>query len=184
MQSVYETDRLILKMLGVEHAGLVLDYHLRNMEFLRPWEALRDETYFTVEFHEKILENDLAGFLNGTSLRLWVFKKGCAERVIGLVAFNELVRGSFQSCFLGYKLDKDEINKGYMTEAVRKGIDVMFNDYRLHRIEANIMPSNRPSLRVVQKLGFHNEGLASKYLKINGRWEDHLHWVLLNDALE
>ncbi|KNF08661.1 acetyltransferase [Gottschalkia purinilytica] len=77
----------------------------------------------------------------------------------------------------------DEVNKGYITEAIKKGIDIMFNNYGLHRIEANIMPKNKPSLRVVGKLGFYNEGLARKYLKINGVWEDHIHMVLLNDNL-
>jgi ribosomal-protein-alanine N-acetyltransferase len=82
---------------------------------------------------------------------------------------------------LGYKLDADEINKGYMTEALRKGIDIAFNEVGLHRIEANIMPKNKRSLRTVEKLGFYNEGLAYKYLKINGKWEDHIHMVLLNE---
>ncbi|WP_330651588.1 GNAT family N-acetyltransferase [Tepidibacter aestuarii] len=70
-----------------------------------------------------------------------------------------------------------------MSEAIKKGIDIIFNQYKLHRIEANIMPKNKASLRVVEKLGFYNEGLALKYLKINGKWEDHIHMVLLNDKL-
>jgi ribosomal-protein-alanine N-acetyltransferase len=60
----------------------------------------------------------------------------------------------------------------------------MFGEYGLHRIEANIMPRNAASLRVVEKAGFHREGLAKKYLKINGVWEDHIHMVLLNDRME
>jgi len=70
-----------------------------------------------------------------------------------------------------------------MTEAIQKGIEIMFNEFGLHRIEANIMPGNKPSLRVVEKLGFYNEGLAYKYLKINGKWEDHIHMVLLNESV-
>jgi len=59
----------------------------------------------------------------------------------------------------------------------------MFNEFGLHRIEANIMPKNKRSLRVAPKLGFVNEGTASQYLKINGKWEDHIHMVLLNDKV-
>ncbi|OPJ57250.1 GNAT family N-acetyltransferase [Alkalithermobacter paradoxus] len=84
---------------------------------------------------------------------------------------------------IGYSLDKDEINKGYITEAIKKGIDIMFNEFGIHRIEANIMPKNKRSLRVVEKLGFYNEGLAYKYLNMNGKWEDHIHMVLLNDNM-
>lgn len=59
----------------------------------------------------------------------------------------------------------------------------MFHEFKLHRIEANIMPKNKRSLRAAPKSGFYNEGLAYNYLKINGKWEDHIHMVLLNDNL-
>ena len=68
-------------------------------------------------------------------------------------------------------------------EAVQKGSDVIFNEMNLHRIEANIMPKNKRSIRVVEKLGFCNEGLSRNYLKICGKWEDHIHMVLLNDKV-
>jgi ribosomal-protein-alanine N-acetyltransferase len=106
------------------------------------------------------------------------------SKTIGTVSLSNIVRGPFQSCHLGYKLDKDEINKGFMTEAVEKVINITFKDLKLHRIEANIMPKNKASLRVVEKLNFYNEGIAYKYLKINGKWEDHIHMVLLNEDLE
>lgn len=61
--------------------------------------------------------------------------------------------------------------------------NIIFDDMKLHRIEANIMPKNKQSLKVVEKLGFYDEGLAYKYLKINGKWEDHIHMVLLNNKI-
>lgn len=71
-----------------------------------------------------------------------------------------------------------------MTEALKKGIETAFGPLGLHRIEANIMPKNKASLRVAEKLDFKNEGLSTKYLKINGVWEDHIHMVLLNEEIE
>jgi ribosomal-protein-alanine N-acetyltransferase len=71
-----------------------------------------------------------------------------------------------------------------MTEAVKAVVDYGFNTLALHRIEANIMPRNIASLRVVGKLGFINEGLSKKYLKINGQWEDHIHMVIFNEVME
>jgi len=180
---VYETERLMLKVLDESYAEVVLDYYIRNKDFLAQWEPSREEEFYTKQYHEEQLRKDISGMKNGNLLRLWVFKKQDESRTIGTIAFNNIVRGAFLSCFLGYKLDKDEINKGYMTEALKKGIDIMFNEYGLHRIEANIIPRNTPSLRVAQKLGFYNEGLAYKYLKINGKWEDHIHMVLLNDNI-
>lgn len=183
MVKFYETERLLLKVLDESYADVVLEYYLRNKMFLSQWEPVREEEFYTKQYHEEQLHKDILNMENGSSVRLWIFKKQDERRTIGTIAFNNIVRGAFFSCFLGYKLDKDEINKGYMTEALKKGIDIMFNEYGLHRIEANIIPRNTPSLRVVRKLGFYNEGLAYKYLKINGKWEDHIHMVLLNGSV-
>lgn len=183
MQKIYPTERLILKVLDKTYAEEVLAYYSRNKSFLEEWEPAREEEFYTKRYQEEQLERELSEIQNNRSFRLWIFKKGDENRIIGSVGFNNIVRGAFLSCFLGYKLDNGEINKGYMTEAVQKGIDVMFHGFGLHRIEANILPRNKRSLRVVEKLGFHEEGLAYQYLKINGKWEDHIHMVLLNDKV-
>lgn len=182
----YETERLHLKVLDESYAGCVLDYYIRNSEFLKEWEPSRPEGFYTEEFHREQLKKDLISIENGSALRLWIFKKDDIhfQRTIGCIGFSNIVRGGFWSCFLGYKLDKDEVNKGIVTEALKKGIDIIFNEYKLHRLEANIMPKNKASLKVVEKLGFINEGISRKYLKINDVWEDHIHMVLLNEAVE
>jgi Acetyltransferases, including N-acetylases of ribosomal proteins len=181
---LYETGRLILKVLNGSDTGKVLDFYVRNKDFLEEWEMQKEPIFYKEEFHRIQLERDLQNIQNGSLLRLWIFKKGNEGRIIGTAAFSNIVRSPFLSCFLGYKMDKDEINKGYMTEALKRGIDIMFNNYGLHRIEANIMPKNKRSLRVVEKLDFYNEGTSYKYLKINGKWEDHIHMVLRNKDME
>lgn len=184
MQKVYETERLLLKVIDGTYAELVLDYFLRNKAFLEEWEPVKSEESYTKEYHEKQLDKELINMESKGSLRVWIFKKEDESKIIGTIGFSNIVRGAFLSCYLGYKLDKDEINKGYMTEAIKKGVSIMFNDFNLHRIEGNIMPKNKRSLRVLEKSGFYNEGLAYKYLKINGKWEDHIHMVLLNPEIE
>lgn len=179
----YETERLILKVLDDSYADIVLDYYNRNKDFLGEWEPIRDASFYEAAYHRNQLQDDAISIGRGNALRLWVFKKDDGDKTIGAIAFNNIVRGAFLSCHLGYKLDKDEVNKGYAAEAINKGIEIIFNEYKLHRIEANIMPKNKASLRVVEKLGFYNEGLAYKYLKIHGQWEDHIHMVLLNDQV-
>lgn len=181
--NTYYTERLVLKVLDKSAAQMVLDYYIRNKEFLEKWEPGRDSKFYTVEFHDKQLEEDLEQMNLKRLLRLWIFEKDDESRIIGSIAFSNIVWGSFLSCFMGYKLDKDKIDKGYMTETVKKGIDIMFNEYGLHRIEGNILPRNKASIRVTEKLGFVCEGLSKKYLKINGVWEDHVHMVILNDNI-
>ncbi len=181
-----QTDRLTLKVLDPSFADRVLDYVVRNRAFFKEWSPAVDETFYTPAFQRERLQRDSELFDSGSAVRLWMFKKEDVTfgRVIGDFAFSNIIRGAFQSCHLGYKIDELELNNGFMTEALRKGIELAFNDLALHRIEANIIPRNKRSIRVVEKLGFVNEGLSRKYLKINGAWEDHLHYVLLNDDLE
>jgi ribosomal-protein-alanine N-acetyltransferase len=180
MEDFYETKRLVLKILDKSYAELVLNYYIRNESFLEEWEPVKTQEFYTKRYQEEQLEGELTNIRRGNCLRFWIFKKEDKNRIIGSVSFNNIVKGSFLSCHLGYKLDKDEINQGYITEAIQKAIEIIFNEKGLHRIEANIMPKNKRSLRVIQKLGFYNEGIAYKYLRINGKWEDHIHMVLLN----
>ncbi|MDY0235579.1 MAG: GNAT family N-acetyltransferase [Gudongella sp.] len=181
MKTLYKTDRLILKVLDENYAHLVLDYILRNKDFLKEWEIERSDNYYTLPYQRMSLKRDIQNFKLEKALRFWIFKKEDKDRIIGSIAIDNIIRGPFQSGFLGYKLDKDELNKGYMTEATKKIIEIAFNGYGLHRIEGNIMPRNIASIKVVEKLGFYNEGLAKKYLLLNGKWEDHIHMVLLNE---
>ncbi len=127
-----------------------------------------------------LIEDDCKQIDENSGYRFWIVEKDNPNIIIGTIALTAIVMGAFQSCFMGYKLDKDYLNCGYMTQAVRKCVEIGFNDIGLHRIEANIMPRNKASLRVVEKAGFQNEGLSKEYLMINGVWEDHIHMVILN----
>ena len=176
------TERLLLKAIDESYASEVLDFFKRNRGFLQKWEPLRPADFYTLEYQKKEIISELLSMRRGAMYKFWLFKKeedpGCS-RVIGSAALSCIARGCFQSCFLGYRMDKAETNRGYMTEALRCVIDFAFNRLRLHRIEANIMPRSHASRRVVEKLGFHYEGLARQYLQINGRWADHMRFVLL-----
>jgi ribosomal-protein-alanine N-acetyltransferase len=179
-----ETERLILKVVDESYAAPILDYYSRNRDFINQWEPARPARFYTLAYQREVLRAELGRMEEDSLAKFWIFKKDAPLRPIGAVALNNIVRGSFLSCHLGYKLDKDEVNKGYMTEAVQAMVVYAFDVLRLHRIEANIIPTNSPSLQVVTKLGFYYEGTAKKYLKINGIWHDHVHMVLLNEALE
>ena len=180
---MYQTNRLLLTVLDKSSNKQVADYYNRNREFLKPWELERREMFFTSDFQKIQLDRDFSYIRQEKMLILWIFKKNEPEKIIGNVSFTNIVRGNFLSCTLGYKMDVEELNKGYMTEAIEKGIDIIFNDYALHRIEAHIMVSNKRSLRVLEKLKFSVEGLSKSYLKVNGKWQDHINMVLLNEYI-
>ncbi|MGM9971332.1 MAG: GNAT family N-acetyltransferase [Anaeroplasmataceae bacterium] len=183
IKEVYETNRLKLYLSNPLMVHEVTEYFIRNKEFLRDVEPIRPDEFYTEEYQKKNLLNDFLFTNNVSCFKFWITKKD-SEKIIGVLNFNGIILGSFSSCFLSFRLDKDEVRNGYMTEAIKKGIEIAFTDLGLHRIEANIMPNNKPAIDLVSKLGFYNEGLAKKYLKIHGKWEDHIHMVIRNEADE
>lgn len=178
------TERLILKTLNQKHAGIVLDYLTRNEKFFKPWGSEYPDGFFTLNFQKKSLRAIEQQEKAGAQYRFFIFKKDGGNRIIGNVSFSEVIRANFQCCFLGYKIDEHENNNGYATESIGRCVRFAFDDLKLHRIEANIIPKNPASMRVIEKLGFVNEGLSKKYLKIDGEWQDHYHFALLNEAME
>ena len=71
-----------------------------------------------------------------------------------------------------------------MKEAIQAAVDFIFKHWKLHRVEANIVPRNQKSIKLISGLGFEEEGYSKKYLKLNGAWEDHVHFVKRNLKLE
>ena len=175
-----ETDRLFLKPTCKLKAKELSDFHIRNREFLKKFIPTHDEAFFTEKYWEETLQADLEDEKKDRSYHFYIYCKECPDELIGYIGVNGIIRRAFQSCFIGYQMDKAWVNNGYMTEAVGKVTEIAFGRLGLHRIEANIMPWNTRSLRVVQKNGFVNEGIARDYLLINGKWEDHIHMVKLN----
>jgi len=179
-----ESERLILRSLTISDAEELFGFRTRNAEFFKQWSPEYSKDYFDINFHRSNLVNIESDIIKGTLVQFGVFLKNSAEKMMGSVVFSNIVAGPFLSCFLGYRIDKVEINKGYGTEAVKAGCEFMFGQRKLHRIEANIIPRNTASIKTIEKAGFLCEGISKKYLKINGVWEDHLHYVLLNEAIE
>ena len=176
-----QTKRLRLHTLNQNHVGIVLEFYKRNKEAFRPWLPAYHEDFFTLDFQQKRLALEASEMEAGRLQRWYIFSKKDTQNkhLLGVVTCSNIVRGVFQSCFLGYMIDQKLQNKGLATEALERVIRFAFQDLNLHRLEANIMPRNLPSIRVAKKLGFVQEGLSKKYLKINGEWEDHLRFALL-----
>ena len=176
----YQTQRLYLKILKPYHAQSVLEYYKRNANFLKEWDPKRESYFYTLPLQKQLLKEDIIDFKNRTQVKYWLISKE-SNRIIGNVCFSNIIMGNFKSCYMSYKLDENEINKGYITEAINKAVDIMFNDFGLHRIEVNIIPRNSRSLRIMEKLNFVQEGFSKSYLKINGVWEDHIHFAKYNE---
>lgn len=164
-------------------AEQVVEYYKRNRDFLEAFEPVRREEFFSLEYQQEALKKEMAEYEARTAFRFYIMSMEQPSKIIGIIALNNVVWEAFCSAFLGYKLDKEFVNKGYMSGAVEMLTKYAFEELGLHRIEANVMPKNKASLRVLEKNQFINEGVAKYYLNINGVWEDHIHMVKINYAM-
>ena len=99
--------------------------------------------------------------------------------LVGVFNFSNIVRGPFRSAYLGYYAFAPQAGQGYMTEAFALALDLAYAKLGLHRVEANVQPTNRRSLALVRRAGFVREGYSRRYVRVAGQWRDHVRMALL-----
>jgi [ribosomal protein S5]-alanine N-acetyltransferase len=149
-----------------------------SRRFLTPWEATPEGG--ADPFSPAAFTGLLRSARTESSHRFLLCLQGSGP-IIGQVGLSSIIRGPFQSCFLGYWIAARHVRHGYMSEAIPLALLFAFRDLGLHRVEANIIPTNRPSLALIRKLGFRYEGTARSYLRINHTWQDHEHWAITRE---
>jgi ribosomal-protein-alanine N-acetyltransferase len=150
-----------------------------NEDWLTPWEAQRlpgqpdvttDRDAFSIRCSARERERQL-----GTGHGFGLFIDGILSGEINL---SSIQRGPFQNAYVGYWIDRAHAGQGYMPEAVVVVLRFAFEELHLHRVQIAIIPRNDSSRRVVEKIGLRNEGMAERYLEINGVWEDHVRYAM------
>jgi len=148
--------------------------------FLAPWEpVLASDELTRGAFRRRIKRYQKEARLD-SAYAFFVFRAE-DDALMGGCTLSNVRRGVTQCCSLGYWIGERFARQGYMHDAVRALIPFIFSTLGLHRIEAACLPSNEPSKSLLQKAGFRQEGLARKYLQINGEWRDHVLFALLED---
>ncbi len=161
------------------------DVRIRNESWLRQWEG-RPPSRPPATWHDRhspavysaMLRNHRREARAGRMLPLAVHVDG---RLAGQVTVNGVVRGAFDSGYVGYWVDRAVAGRGVMPTALAMVLDHCFGPVGLHRVEANVRPENAASRRVVEKLGFREEGLHARYLFIDDDWRDHASYALLRE---
>ena len=154
----------------------------RNRRWLEPWEGRNahaapcswDERH-TVGVYLTMLR---AGRREARAGRALPFAVTYDDELVGQVTVSTVVRGAFDSASVGYWVDERVAGRGVTPTALALVVDHCFRTANLHRVEAAVRPDNAPSLRVVRKLGFREEGLHPRYLYIDGAWRDHRGFAL------
>lgn len=150
----------------------------RSRTFLTPWEPTWPDDSLGRDHYRRRLRQQVREWRGGEAYGFFVFLND-RRRLVGGINLSNVRRGVAQAVSLGYWMGQAHAGHGLMTEALRALLPFVFDDLRLHRLEAACLPNNEPSKGVLSKVGFHEEGMARQYLRINGEWADHLLFALL-----
>jgi [ribosomal protein S5]-alanine N-acetyltransferase len=175
---------VVLRPARLADAHAWREIRIRNAAWLRPWEATEPEkslyqsslgTYLHMlagAYRERLQRRGLS----------WVIVFG--DELAGQLTVGSIVRGSNRSALIGYWIDQKFAGRGIVPTALAMAVDHSFKVVGLHRLEAGIQPENHASRRVMEKLGFHEEGLRRGLVHINGAWRDHLCYALTAEEVQ
>jgi [ribosomal protein S5]-alanine N-acetyltransferase len=171
--------RVLLRPLVASDFDAWREVRTRSREWLVKWEQRPipgqpdpavDKRAWVARCNARMREREL-----GTGYGFGIFVRG---RFVGEINISSVQRGPFQTAYVGYWIDEAMAGHGYVPEAFVVISKFAFEDLMLHRLQVSIIPRNRPSNRVAEKLGLRNEGVALRYLEINGVWEDHVRYAI------
>jgi ribosomal-protein-alanine N-acetyltransferase len=173
--------RVRLRTLTEDDYAEWYEVRARCRDWLVPWEPRPDGSPTTPEDKASFVARCAARERErqmGTGYGFGIFVEG---RLAGEITLSSIQRGPFQNGFVGYWVDRSVAGQGLAPEATVAVLRFAFEDLTLHRIEVAIVPRNRPSRRVVEKLELREEGVALRYLEIDGRWEDHVRYAVTSE---
>lgn len=168
-----------LRVIKSRDAKTVERLVLSNREWLRPWEATNPHGPTSFDFRAQI-RGLLRQLENDEGIPFLILYKG---EVVGQLNVANILHGSVSSCVIGYWIIPEVAGKGITPTAVALAMDYVYKVVGLHRVEIDIRPENKASVRVVEKLGLRYEGLKKNYIHINNAWRDHLVFALTADEV-
>lgn len=176
----YETKRLLLKIIKPTEAREVLDFYLRDRELFERYEPDRAEGFYTLAFHKQIMKFEYNMAVQGTLYRFYIYEKTNPGHIIGTISFHHIIRGYSNSCEIGYKFSSEVHHRGYATEALNKVLAIIFEELKLHRVQAWVLPDNTASIHLLERVGFELEGVSRDYLLLHGTWQNHALYSILS----
>lgn len=155
------------------------EIRIRNDDWLTPWEPRRSASAPDPAREPKVFANRCTlRDRDQLADRSYAFGVFVEHRLVGEVNLNNVIRGALQGASIGYWVDQAAAGNGYIAEAVVVVLKYAFEHLRLHRVEICVVPRNHRSRRVMEKVGLRDEGIALRYLEINGVWEDHVRYAI------
>jgi len=149
-----------------------------NRAFLAPFDAQHDDAFYTRDGQLAMIADQLLRAGQGAAVPHVILDDNGA--IVGRITLSTIVRGAFQSAVVGYWVGQEANGRGHASDAVARMVRLAFDELSLHRVEAGTLVDNVRSQRVLERNDFQRWGLAPQYLKIAGRWQDHVLYQRLN----
>lgn len=173
-----ETERLLLTSPAMHHFDEWAKLRATNQSFLKPFEPTWPTNDLTKSAFRRRIKRYQRNERDNNGTAYLIFNRQ-TDTLVGGITVSRILRGVAQSCAIGYWIGEAHVKQGFMTEAVGGVLPEIFVRQRFHRLEAACLPHNLSSIRVLEKSGFQREGYAREYLKIAGKWQDHLLFAML-----
>lgn len=172
-------ERVYIRFAEEEDARELTELYQRNREFFEQFSPANSEEFYTEEQQLQMIIKSRTDRAEDRKYDFLICHKETGA-IMGSAGLSFVVRGPLQRCMIGYILDQEYNGKGYMTEAVKLVVRYAFEELKFHRIIGEASPRNPGSVRVLEKAGFHKEGISRSNLKIHGVWEDHQVLAIIN----
>ncbi|WP_426302120.1 GNAT family N-acetyltransferase [Arthrobacter sp. R-11] len=169
----------ITRLITLEDAPVLAKVLAENRDFLAPWDPIREDSFFTEETQHKLLQQSLASHDAGTMVPLAI--TDADGGLVGRINIGSIVRGALESGGIGYWVRQTHNGRGLASAAVAEVKEIAFRELGLHRLQAETLLHNTASQRVLERNGFESYGMAPRYLKIAGHWQDHVMFQVLAD---
>ena len=179
---VYETDRLILKILTPDYRYKVCDFLYQNRFVFEKYEPTIPENYYTPDFQMTLLNFELQSAMRLSNIRFYVFCKENPDTIIGTVCLHNIMKMPYYISEIGYKFDNHYWHHGYAREAISFVRSIAFGPLGLHKIFARCVPENTPSRKLLLAIGFTEEGIERDCTLIQGKWRDHIRYVSISQS--
>lgn len=181
--------RILLRPPQVQDEGEWIALRKRNKEYLKPFEPGWSRDALSSGFFQRRIVRQRKDWANDRAYSFLIFRHAASPderpKMIGGININNVCRGAAQFASLGYWLDEWHQGQGYMRAAMRMIIYFSYNELKLNRLNASVLPDNEKSKNLLLHVGFEEEGFAKSYIEINHKWEDHiLYGLVLEDFMQ
>lgn len=170
--------RILLRPPQVSDEGEWIAVRKRNKKFLKPYEPSWSRDALTPAFFQRRIVRQRRDWVNDRAYAFFIFKqppnKDERPKMIGGININNVCRGAAQFASLGYWLDEWHQGQGFMRAALRMIIYFSYEELKLNRLNASVLPDNESSQNLLRRVGFEEEGFAKAYIEIDGKWQDHI----------